>query len=323
MRCVVFRATGGREVVAVEERRDPEPAKFEVLIATAFAGVNPADVLQREGNHPVPPGSPPDVPGLEVSGTIVSRGESVTSFAVGDRAFGLVSGGGHADRVVAHERELVPIPDTLVDKLAAAVPEAFITAFDAICQQGGLGAGDTLLINGANGGVGTAAVQIGARLGARVVASVRSAELRGRVAELGATALAPDQAFEHVQKQGGADVILELVGAIHMSQNLTALASRGRIVIVGARPGDEATITLRELMRRRGQVIGTTLRTRPPEQKADLVQAFGRRVVPYLADGRIVPIVDRVFDLDAAADALDQVRRPGKFGKILLATSPA
>ncbi len=323
MRCVVYRGTGGREVVAVQERLDPRPAKFEVLIATSFAGVNPADVLQREGNHPVPPGSPTDVPGLEVAGTIVSCGESVTSFAVGDRAFGLVGGGGLADRVVAPERELVPIPDTLEDKLAAAVPEAFITAFDAICLQGGLGAGDTLLVNGANGGVGTAAVQIGARLGARVVASVRSAELRGRVADLGATALAPDQAFDHVRGLGGADVVLELVGAVNMSENLDVLAARGRIVIVGARPGDETTITLRELMRRRGRLIGTTLRTRPPEQKADLVQAFGRRVVPYLADGRIVPIVDRMFDLDAAADALDQVRLPGKFGKILLSTSPA
>jgi len=323
MRCVVYRGTGGREVVAVEERPDPEPAKFEVLIATAFAGINPADVLQREGNHPVPPGSPTDVPGLEVAGTVVSCGDSVTSFAVGDRAFGLVGGGGLADRVLAHERELVPIPAALADELAAAVPEAFITAFDAVCQQGGLGAGDTLLVNGANGGVGTAAVQIGARLGARVVANVRSVELRGRVAELGATALASDQAFEHVEDLGGADVILELVGAGHMRQNLGALASRGRIVIVGARPGDESTITLRELMRRRGHVIGTTLRTRPTEEKADLVQAFGRRVVPQLAAGKLVPIVDRVFGLNDAADALDQVRLPGKFGKILLATSPA
>lgn len=322
MRCVVYFGTGGREVVAVEERPDPDPAKFEVLIATAFAGVNPADVLQREGNHPVPPGSPTDVPGLEVAGTVVSCGESVTSFEVGDRAFGLVGGGGLADRVVAHERELLPIPDALEDKLAAAVPEAFITAFDAICRQGGLGAGDTLLVNGGNGGVGTAAVQIAARLGARVVASVRSAGLRGRVAQLGAIALAPDQAFEYVQELGGADVILELVGAVHMSQNLGALGARGRIVIVGARPGDETTITLRELMRRRGHVIGTTLRTRPLEQKAELVQAFGRRVAPDLADGKVVPIVDRVFDLVDAADALDQVRRPGKFGKILLATSP-
>lgn len=322
MKCVVYRGTGGREVVAVEERPDPDPAKFEALIAPTFAGVNPADVLQREGNHPVPAGSPTDVPGLEVAGTVIACGESVTGFAVGDRAFGLVGGGGLADRVLAHERELVPIPDTLGDKLAAAVPEAFITAFDAICKLGCLGAGDRLLVNGANGGVGTAAVQLGARIGAQVVASVRSAEPRGRVAELGATALAPEEAFEHVRGLGGADVILELVGAVHMSENFDALAPLGRIVIVGARPGDEATFTLRELMRRRGRVIGTTLRTRPLEQKADLVQEFAKRVVPHLADGTIVPIVDRVFDLNAAADALDQVRLPGKFGKILVATAP-
>ena len=323
MRCVVYAGVGGREVVEVAERPDPRPAKFEVLIATEYAGVNPADVLQREGNHPVPAGSPPEVPGLEVAGRVLACGEAVSGFAVGDRAFGLVGGGGLADRVVAHERELVAIPDTLEDRLAAAVPEAFITAFDAICRQAGLGAGDLLLVNGASGGVGTAAVQIGARLGARVVAGVRSPELRPRVAELGAVSLAPDEAFAHVRGLGGADVILELVGAVHMSENLGALGSRGRIVIVGARPGDESTITLRELMRRRGCVIGTTLRTRPLEQKADLVQEFGRRVVPLLADGTMVPIVDRVFALDDAADALDHVRLPGKFGKILLATSPA
>lgn len=323
MRCVVYRGVGGREVVAVEERPDPQPAKFEVLIATRYAGLNPADVLQREGNHPVPAGSPAAVPGLEVAGTVLACGEGVTGFAVGDRAFGLVGGGGLADRVVAHERELVAIPGTLPDELAAAVPEAFITAFDAICRQGGLGAGDTLLINGASGGVGTAAVQIGARLGARVVAGVRSPDLRGRVAHLGAEAFAPDQAFAHVQGLGGADVILELVGAVHMSENLASLATLGRIVIVGARPGDESTITLRELMRRRGRVIGTTLRTRPLEEKADLVQAFGRRVVAALAAGTMVPIVDRVFELDHAAEALDQLRLPGKFGKLLLATSPA
>lgn len=322
MRCVSYAATGGREVVAVEERPDPKPAKFEVLIATAFAGVNAADVLQREGHHAVPPGFPTSVPGLEVAGTIVACGESVTNFVIGDRVFGLVGGGGLADRVVAHERELVPIPASLGDRAAAAVPQAFITAFDAICAQAGLGAGDTLLVNGANGGVGTAAVQIGTTLGARVVASVRSAEVCGRVAELGATTLLPDEAFKHVHGLGGADVILELVGAAHISNDLAAIAPRGRIVIVGARPGDQATFALRDLMARRGQVIGTTLRMRPPEQKADLVQAFGRRIAPQLADGRIVPIVDRVFGLDAAADALDQVSLPGKFGKILLATSP-
>jgi putative PIG3 family NAD(P)H quinone oxidoreductase len=323
MKCVAYRGTGGREVVEVTERPDPEPSKFEVLIAPAYAGVNPADVLQREGRHPPPQGSPTDVPGLEVAGTIVACGEHVSAFAVGDRAFGLVGGGGLADRVLAHERELVPVPDILDELAAAAVPEAFMTAFDAICRQAGLAAGDTLLVNGANGGVGTAAIQIAAAIGARVVASVRSEGVRARVGQLGATALAPADAFAQVKSLGGADVILELVGAVNMRDNVMVLAELGRIIVVGAAPGDEAQIALRDLMSRRGQLIGTTLRRRPPEQKAQLIQEFGRRIVPQLATGKVVPIVDRVFDLDDAADALDQVRAPGKFGKILLATDGA
>jgi NADPH:quinone reductase-like Zn-dependent oxidoreductase len=320
VRCVVFRGVGGPEVMTVEERPDPSPGKFEVVIAPTFAGVNPADVLQREGHHPVPAGWPTDVPGLEVAGSVVSCGEAVTRFAPGDRAFGLVGGGGLADRVLAQERELVPIPETLDDRSAGAVPEAFITAYDALCIQAELGPGDTLLVNGASGGVGTAAVQIGVRLGARVVANVRSAGVRPRVGELGATALAASDAFAQARELGGADVILELVGAPHMRENVSALAPKGRIVMVGARPGDEATIAMRDLMGRRARLIGTTLRTRPPEEKAGIVQVFGRRVVPLLAAGDLRPLIDRVFPLTEAASAFDYVRRPGKLGKVLLET---
>jgi NADPH:quinone reductase len=318
VRCVVYHGVGGREVVALEERPDPSPGRFEVAIAPAYAGVNPADVLQREGKHPVPAGAPKDVPGLEVGGRVVACGEGVTAFAPGDRAFGLVGGGGLAERVIAHERELAAVPDALDDAAAAAAPEAFLTAFDAVCLQAGLVSGETLLVNGASGGVGTAAVQIGAFLGARVVASVRTPELRPRVAELGATALPAGEAFAHVRALGGADVVLELVGAVHMSENVSALARGGRVIVVGARPGDETTIVLRDLMSRRGHLIGTTLRTRPLEEKAHLVQQFGRRIVPALADGRMRPIVDRAFPLSEAVDALDYVRAPGKFGKVLL-----
>jgi NADPH:quinone reductase len=318
VRCVVYHGVGGPEVVAIEERPDPMPGRFEVAIEPAYAGVNPADVLQREGKHPVPAGAPKDVPGLEVGGRVVECGEGVTAFAEGDRAFGLVSGGGLAGRVIAHERELFAVPDALDDQAAAAAPEAFLTAFDAICLQAGLGSGDTLLVNGASGGVGTAAVQIAVHLGARVVANVRSEELRPRVAELGATALQADEAFAHVQEEGGADVVLELVGGPHMAGNVASLARGGRIIVVGAKPGDEATIVLRDLMSRRGRLMGTTLRTRPLEEKARLVQEFGRRIVPAMAAGKVRPIVDRAFPLDEAVAALDYVRAPGKFGKVLL-----
>ena len=318
MRCVVFTGVGGREVVTVTDRPDPEPAKFEVLIEPRFSGVNPADALQREGRHPVPPGSPTDVPGLEVAGTVVATGPDVTAFAVGDRVFGLVGGGGHATRVVANERELARVPETLDDAQAAAAPEAFLTAFDAAVLQAGLQSGDTLLVNGASGGVGTAAVQIGRALGARVVANVRNEALRPRVAELGAEVFGADEAFARAQELGGADVVLELVGGPHMAGNIASIALRGRVIVVGSKPGDEAVIDLRALMQKRGRLMATTLRTRPPEEKSTLLQVFARRILPFLADGTMVPLVDRTFPLDDAADALDAVREPGKLGKLLL-----
>jgi NADPH:quinone reductase-like Zn-dependent oxidoreductase len=283
--------------------------------------VNPADVHQREGRHPAPAGSPADIPGLEVAGRVAALGDAVTSFEVGDRVFGLVGGGGLADRVVAHERELARVPDVLDEPAAASTPEAFITAFDAICVQACLGSGDTLLINGASGGVGTAAVQLGVALGARVVANVRSAARRDAVSELGASVFAAPEAFEQVRGLGGADVVLELVGATHMTENLAVLAPGGRIVVVAARPDEEVTLALRDLMSRRGHLLGTTLRRRPLEQKAVLVQQFARRVVPWLADGRLVPIIDRVFELGEAAAAFDYIRTPGKLGKVLLRTA--
>ena len=246
MRCVVFTGVGGREVVAVTDRPDPEPAKFELLIEPGFSGVNPADALQREGRHPVPAGSPTDVPGLEVAGTVVATGPDVTAFSVGDRVFGLVGGGGHATRVVANERELARVPDALDDAQAAAAPEAFLTAFDAAVLQAGLQSGDTLLVNGASGGVGTAAVQIGRALGARVVANVRNEALRPRVAELGAEVFGADEAFARVQELGGADVVLELVGGPHMAGNIASIARGGRVIVVGSKPGDEAVIDLRD-----------------------------------------------------------------------------
>lgn len=323
MRCVVFNGTGGNEVVSIESRADPQPSKFEVLIATEYAGVNPADVLQREGRHPVPPGSPPDIPGLEVAGTVIATGDAVTAFATGDRVFGLVGGGGLADRVVAHERELARIPEVLDEATAASIPQAFITAFDALSMQAHLAPGELVLVNGASGGVGTAAVQLAVALGTRVVANVRSPARRQRIAELGATVLGAPEVFESVRELGGADTILELVGATHMHENLHALAPSGTIVVVAAKPGDEVTIAMRDVMSRRAHILGTTLRGRPLEQKALLVQQFARQVVPWLAARRLVPIIDCVFELSEATDAFDYVRTPGKLGKVLLRTAAA
>src|SRR4051812_24051548 len=171
MRAIVFTGAGGAEVMSLEERPDPVPGSDEVLVAATYAGINTADLAQRAGHYPAPPGAPPDVPGLEVAGTVVARGDGVTQWDLGDRVFGLVGGGGLADRVVVHERHVSAVPESLSDEEAAAAPEMFITAHDAIVTQAGLGLGDVLLVNGANGGVGTAGVQIGVCAGARVLAN--------------------------------------------------------------------------------------------------------------------------------------------------------
>jgi NADPH2:quinone reductase len=307
------------EELRLEERPDPLPGSSEVVVAADFAALNPADLAQRAGRYPAPPGAPQDVPGLEVTGSVVACGEQVRDWEVGNRVFGLVGGGGLADRVVVHERHVVAVPDRLDEQEAAAVPEAFITAHDAIVTQAGLGSGDVLLVNGASGGVGTAAVQIGVLTGARVVASARSDEARRRLAELGADALEAADAFRLVAGAGGADVVLELIGAPNLGSDLEALAPKGRIVIVGTGAGADAELSLRALMGRRGRIMGTMLRARSLEEKAAAVQAFGHAVLPFLADGRAVGIVDRVFPAAEAAEAFDYLARPGKFGKVLLA----
>ena len=317
MRAIVYTGTGGREVMRLEERPDPVPGSEEVLVAARFAGINTADLAQRAGAYPAPLGAPQDVPGLEVAGTVVAKGAAVRDFAEGDRVFGLVGGGGLADRVLVHERHATRVPERLSDEEAAGVPEAFITSHDAIVTRGALGLGDVLLVNGANGGVGSAGVQIGVVAGARVFASARSAH--GQLAELGAEAVLPDDAVAAVQAAGGADVVLELVGAPNVDRNLDALATKGRIVVVGTGAGTDADLSLRKLMHKRATIHGTVLRARPLEEKAAAVQAFAHEVVPHLASGRMRAIVDRVFPVEEAADAFDHMAGSGKFGKVLLA----
>ena len=315
MRAVVFTGAGGNEVVSVEERPNPEPGSEDVLVRVEYAGLNPADLAQRAGNYPAPPGSPPDVPGLEVAGTVESCGSRVSSWRPGDRVFGLVGGGGLADRVNVHERCVAPVPDALEERGAAAVPEAFITAHDAAFTQAGLRPGETLLVHGAGGGVGTAAVQLGVAAGARVVATVRTPQVEEAVAGLGAE-IVQEQDFP--RGAPSADVILELVGGAHFPANLDVLARRGRIVVVSVAGGNEIELPLGVLMQKRATILGTALRTRPLEEKAAAVRAFEREVVPGLASGRLRPLVDSVFPADAAEAAFDRLGERGKIGKVLL-----
>ena len=318
MRAVVFTRAGGNEVIRLEDRPDPEPSGDEILVAVRYAALNPADLLQREGRYPAPPGSPPDVPGIEVAGTVVAVGPTGRKHAIGDQVFGIVGGGGLASRVLVHERHVTGVPERLEEAAAAAVPEVFITAHDAVMMQAGLRSGELLVVNGANGGVGTAAIQIAAVSGARVLATVRTAALREAVAQLGAVVIAPDELVDRALTEGGADVVLELVGAPNLDPALSALSLLGRIVIVGTGGGTEAPLDLRKLMGRRARVMGTFLRARPMEEKAAVVVAFTREVVPHLATGRIAPLIDRVYPAGEVAAAFDRLQEPGKLGKVLL-----
>lgn len=316
MRAVVFTGAGGNEVVVVEQRPNPVPGPEDVIVRVSHAGLNPADLVQRAGDYPAPPGSPPDIPGLEVAGTVESCGDRVSSWQLGDRVFGLVGGGGLADRVLVHERCVTRVPDSLSEQEAAAVPEAFITAHDAVFTQAGLRPGETLLVHGAGGGVGTAAVQLGVVSGARVVATVRSPNVEEAVIDLGAE-IVRDEDF-----RGGvslsADVILELVGGVHFPANFNALARHGRIVIVSVAGGNEIELPLLTLMQKRATIVGTVLRTRPLEEKAAAIRAFEREVVPGLESGRLRPVVDSVYPAGDVTAAFDRLEERGKLGKVLL-----
>lgn len=318
MRAVTFTGAGGNEVVEVVERPDPVPRGDDVLVEVRYAGLNPADIAQRAGRYPAPPGAPTDIPGLEVAGTVIACGPTARRFSPGARVFGIVGGGGLADRVLVHERHLAEVPDALDELSAAAVPEAFVTAHDAALTQGGLRPGELLVVNGANGGVGTAAIQIGTVCGARVLATLRDATLYEAVARLGATVTPHAELVERARAEGGADVILELVGAPNLESDLRALAHRGRIMVVGTGGGAETTLDLRVVMARRARIIGTVLRARPLEEKALAVLAFAREVVPHLATGRIAPLIDRVLPASDAAAAFDRLEARGKLGKVLL-----
>jgi NADPH:quinone reductase len=318
VRAVTFNGVGGNEVVHFGERPDPVPGDHEVLVAARFAGVNWADVAQRAGHYPAPPGSPADIPGLEVAGVVQAAGSGVRGWSTGDRVFGIVGGGGLADRVRVHERHLAAVPANLGEDLAAAVPEAYATAHDAIFTRCGLQLGEVLLVTGANGAVGSAAVQLGLAAGARVVASVRSAGTGAALAGAGAIVASPDKIAEQLAALGGADVVLELIGAQNLESDLGVLAVKGRIVVVGTPGGAEGAISLRALMGKRASLYGTMLRARPLEEKAAAVQAFARSVVPLLAAGRALPKIDRVFPAAEAAAAFDYLVQPGKSGKVLL-----
>ncbi len=300
--------------LVVEERADPEPGASEVAVRVRAAGLNGADMLQRRGRYPAPQGSPPDIPGLELAGTVAALGSGATRFAEGERVMAVVGGGGQAEVAVVHERAVMPVPEALGWPEAGGAPEVFTTAHDALFSQAGLQPGERLLVHGAAGGVGTAAVQLGRATGARVTATVRNAELRDGVADLGAAAIAPEGFEEH----GPFDVILELVGGPNMPANVSALETRGRIVVIGVGAGPKTELNLLALMGKRGRISASTLRARPLEEKADAMRRVERHVLPLIESGAVTVPVAASYPLEAVAEAYERFEAGGKLGKVVL-----
>lgn len=310
MRAVTIKDTK----LSVEDHPDPSPGSGECLVRIRAAGLNGADMMQRRGLYPAPPGAPQDIPGLELAGEVVERGPGANRFDIGDRVMGIVAGGGQAELAVVHERILMPVPDNLEWSEAGGVPEAFTTAHDGVFTQAGLKPGERLLVHGAAGGVGTAAVQLGRAAGARVTASIRNPDHREAVAELGAEVIAPEGFEEH----GPFDVILELVGAPNMPGNLQALGLWGRIMVIGISAGAGAEVNLGLAMQKRARILGSTLRPRPLEEKAMTARAMERSVLPLLASGAVRVPIAATYPLEEAPAAYDRFAGGGKLGKIVL-----
>lgn len=323
MKAVVISRFGGPEVLTVVDRPLPEPSRGEVRVRVRATAINRADLLQRIGAYPAPADASPDIPGLEYAGEVDAVGPEVKRLAVGDRVFGLVGGGAYAEAIVSHERAVAKIPGTLSFEEAAAIPEAFITAHDALVTQGGLTAGETVLVQAVGSGVGTAASQLAHVLGAFVIGTSRTADKLERVRTLGVDlGIVPehgkfaDQVKRHAPD--GVQAILELVGGAYLDEDLRCLRTLGRIVLVGLTAGRSTELDLGLVLQRRARILGTVLRARPLEQKIAAMRAFEDQVVPLLARGLLKPVIDAVMELDDAGAAHARMASNAGVGKIVL-----
>lgn len=324
MRAIVLSRYGGPEVLTVSDLPDPVPGPEEIRIRIRSAGVNRADLMQREGRYPPPEPRPAfEIPGLECAGVVESVGERVTGFRPGDRAAALVTGGGYAERVVVHERMAFVVPAAMSDVEAAGVPEAFLTAYDALSDKAGVAAGMWVLIHAAAGGVGSAAVALAKWMGARVVATAGSPEKVEFVRRLGADIVVnyrSERFLDAVRDQtSGIDAVIDLVGRAYWDDNVAALRAGGVIVVVGTLSGAEATVNLGALLARRLTVRGTALRSRPVEARMRLMQDFIRYVLPaFRRESGLLPMIDRTFPLAEASLAHQMMEKNANLGKLIL-----
>ena len=323
MRAVVLEAGGEAGTLALKDVPKPIPGPGEILARVATSGVNRADLLQRRGKHPAPEGSPKDILGMEFSGVVEALGPDTSRWGVGDRVMGLLGGGGYAEYVTVHGSNVVPVPDGISEQDAGAIPEVFMTAFDAAVLQMELSAGEVMLIHAVGSGVGTAALQIGRALGAITIGTSRNAQKLEAASGLGLNQAIlaepdwPDQILE-ITRGRGADVILDLVGGPYMEGNQRVIARQGRHIVVGVPGGASTQIDLRAMMLRRVTLRGTVLRARPVEEKALLTKAFEDRLLSFFSFGEMKPVIHRVFAPEDAAEAHEVMAANENFGKLLL-----
>jgi putative PIG3 family NAD(P)H quinone oxidoreductase len=320
MRAVVATEPGGPEVLEIRELPDPVAGPGEVLVRVAATAVNRADVLQRMGFYPPPPGAS-DIIGLECSGTVAALGDGVTGWAVGDEVCALLAGGGYASYVVVPAGQLMPVPDGVSLVEAAALPEVACTVWSNVFMLAGLEAGERFLVHGGAGGIGTCAIQIASALGAEVFTTAGSAEKLSLCTQLGADVGINyrDEDFVAVLKEsGGADVILDNMGAKYLARNVDALATEGRLVIIGMQGGIKAELDIARLLGKRGTVHATSLRSRPTEDKALICADVVENVWPLVADGQVVPIIHATLPLEQVAEAHRLIDSGDHTGKILL-----
>jgi putative PIG3 family NAD(P)H quinone oxidoreductase len=322
-KAIRIREPGGPEVLEVGEIEVSNPGSSQVLVEVGAAGLNRADCLQRRGFYPAPPGVPADVPGLELAGVVHSVGDGVKAWKPGDRVMGIVGGGAMATLALTEAAELMPIPEGMSLADAAALPEAFLTAYDAIVLQGGLRAGQTVLLHAVASGVGTAAIQLASAIGAESVGTSRTAHKLPRCTELGLThaVLVEDGEFASTVKSAapsGVDVVLDTVGAAYLTQNVQVIAKRGRIIVIGLMGGVKGELNLGLLLGKRASIHGSVLRSRSPEEKAVLTKSFTDEMLGRFSTGELKPIIDDVLPMAEIQDAHRRMDANETFGKLVL-----
>jgi putative PIG3 family NAD(P)H quinone oxidoreductase len=327
MKAITITSFGGVEGLEIRDVTDAPPAALDrVRVRVRAAGLNRADILQRLGRYPAPPGYPQEIPGIEFAGEVTEIGAEVRSWKIGDRVFGIIGGGGQAEFVTVPENQLARIPDNLDWAEAAAIPEVFMTAHDALFTQCGVTTGESVLIHAAGSGVGTAAIQLVKAAGAFAYGTSRTADKLERAKEFGLVSSvvtgSDPMKFVAAAKDwtdgAGVQVVLDLVGAAYLEANLKSLATRGRLIFVGTTSGSKAEIDYAIVMGKRLRVMGTSLRTRPAEEKATATRLFAQQVVPLLATGAVRPVIDKVFKMEQVRAAHQRIESNESFGKVVL-----